>query len=182
MLRPRKLLSRKGYMANADAQNAIADDMVVAINYTLKSDGGEVLDSSTDADPLHYLHGHGQIIPGLENALVGKKVGEKFSVTIEPAFGYGDYDPSLVRPLTRDQFPKGSELNVGAAFHVTTTEGYPLMLRITEINGDDITVDANHPLSGKTLFFEVEVRNIRKATATELEHGHAHGPDGAEHE
>jgi FKBP-type peptidyl-prolyl cis-trans isomerase SlyD len=159
----------------------ISANHVVGIHYTLRDDKKEVLDSSEGQDPLLYLHGHSQIVPGLENALAGKKVGDKLSVSITPADGYGEYDPKLTSVVERNQFPNQAQLEVGALFEFSNAKGHPVVVRVAELKGDSVTVDANHPLAGQNLHFEVEIVSLRAATQSELEHGHAHDGDGHHH-
>ncbi len=163
------------------ALSTIAKDSVVSIHYTLRGEDKQVLDSSEGGDPLLYMHGHGQIIPGLERALVGKAVGDKLSVEVEPAEGYGEYDGGMCMDVPKDQFPKEAPLEIGAMFELVNSKNEPLVVRVTGLAGDTVTIDANHPLAGKKLFFEVEIASLRAATPSELEHGHAHGGDGHHH-
>ncbi len=159
----------------------IAKDTVVQIHYTLTGEDKQILDSSVGEEPLLYLHGYGQIISGLESALVGKNAGEKLQVAIEPQDGYGEYDPQLTSEVKKKQFPPNAPLEVGALFEFTNSNGDPVVVRITELLEDAVKVDANHPLAGMKLFFDVEVVSIRPATKEELEHGHAHGAGGHHH-
>jgi len=159
----------------------ISTDRVVSIHYTLRDDAQVELDSSRDTDPLLYLHGHSQIVPGLERALVGKKTGDKVLASIQPEDGYGDYDSQLTSSVARKQFPKGVSLNVGEMFEFSNAQGEPVVVRIAAIDADTVTVDANHPLAGKVLHFDVEIVDVRSATKEELAHGHAHPGDGYSH-
>ena len=160
---------------------AIQADHVVEIHYTLTNDKKEVVDSSVGSTPLPYLHGHGNIVPGLERALLGKTVGEKLAVTVPASEGYGEYDERLKKELPRDAFPTGSDLEVGAMFEASGPEGDAIVIRIVGVNDKAVQVDGNHPLAGQTLHFAIEVVKVRKATPTELEHGHAHPGDGHHH-
>jgi FKBP-type peptidyl-prolyl cis-trans isomerase SlyD len=162
-------------------QDTIIKNSVVEIHYTLCDENKAVLDSTEGAEPLCYLHGHGQIIPGLERELAGKKVGDKLDVVVMPKDGYGDYDASQTSVVSRHQFPKDAELAVNSMFQSVDSQGHPVTFIITHIEGDSITVDANSPLAGKKLFFAVEITSIREASKEELEHGHAHGPGGHHH-
>jgi FKBP-type peptidyl-prolyl cis-trans isomerase SlyD len=157
----------------------IADKKAVSIDYTLKGDDGEVLDSSEGKKPLVYLHGAENIVPGLEKALAGKQVGETIKVVVPPAEGYGERSPALIQKVPVRKLPD-KRPQVGATYRVMTTDG-PRLLTVIEVKGDYATVDGNHPLAGQTLHFEVTVREIRDASAEELEHGHPHGPDGHHH-
>jgi len=160
----------------------IAKDKVVKLEYTLKNPEGEVLDTSEGRQPLAYLHGRGAIIPGLETALDGKDEGESLQVTIEPDEGYGNRDDNLIQSVPRDKFEGVDEIKPGMQFTAQTQVG-PRVITVTDINDDDntVTIDANHPLAGMTLNFDVAVVEVREATAEELEHGHVHGPGGHEH-
>lgn len=159
----------------------IAENKVVYIHYTLTNQTGEVLDSSVErGEPLGYLHGHGNIIPGLENALTGKTSGEKLDVTVEPAEGYGDRHDQLVQQVPREAFEGVDELQPGMQFQADTGMG-PRLFTITKVEDEQITVDGNHPLAGETLSFSVEITDVRDASEEELEHGHVHGPGGHEH-
>jgi len=157
----------------------ITKDKIVQINYTLKNDGGEVIDSSEGGDPLAYLHGHHGIIPGLENALEGKTVGDKLDVSVEPKEGYGEHEKAMVQVVQKNMF-EGMEVTPGIQFQAQTNQG-PQVVTVTAVDGDDITIDGNHPLAGQTLHFSVEVTEVRDASEEELAHGHAHGPDGHHH-
>ncbi len=157
----------------------IADKMAVSIHYTLTNEAGEQLDSSEGQDPLVYLHGHGNIIPGLENALKGKEVSDKFSVTIQPADAYGERRDDMVQVVPKSMFEGIDEIKVGMQFHADTSQGMSVVT-VSKVEGDEITIDGNHPLSGLALTFDVEVMEIRPATEDELEHKHIHG-EGCNH-
>jgi FKBP-type peptidyl-prolyl cis-trans isomerase SlyD len=158
----------------------IAQDSVVTIHYTLKDDAGEVIDSSVSAEPLAYLHGHGNLVPGLERELEGKKAGDKLNVTVSPADGYGEYDKELVQKVPRRALQGIPDVREGMRLQAQTPEG-PRTVVITNIIGDMVTLDANHPLAGKSLNFEIEVTDVRAATEEELSHGHVHGPGDHHH-
>lgn len=158
----------------------IAADKVVQIHYTLTNDEGEVLDSSEGQEPLAYLHGFGNIIPGLENALAGRVVGDKFQVTIPPEEAYGLRDDDLVQAAPRSAFQGVPEVLPGMQFHAESPEGIQLVT-VIDVDGDNVILDGNHPMAGITLNFDVEVTDIREATAEELDHGHVHGPHGHHH-
>jgi FKBP-type peptidyl-prolyl cis-trans isomerase SlyD len=152
---------------------------VVSIEYTLKDDGGEILDKSEGRGPLTYLHGVGNLVPGLEKALEGKAVGDSVEVSVAPAEGYGDRNDKLVRkiPLRKIQDPRPQ---VGKRYRAQIDDGLAVVL-VTAISGDYATVDANHPLASMTLHFAVKVVEVREATAEELSHGHVHGKGGHHH-
>jgi FKBP-type peptidyl-prolyl cis-trans isomerase SlyD len=158
----------------------ITQDQVVSIRYILRDDAGEVIDRSADGEPLAYLHGHGNLIPGLERELAGKSVGDKLQVKIPPADGYGEHDGALVQRVPRRALKGVANVRVGMRLHAHTAEG-PRAVTVTQVSGDMVTLDGNHPLAGKSLNFEVEVTEVRAATAEELSHGHVHGPGGHGH-
>ncbi len=162
----------------SDSGTTIGDGNVVLFHYTLKNAEGEVLDTSDGADPLFYLHGGGNIVPGLEEELTGKSVGDKMSVVVPPEKGYGVRGGPGPQPVERSAFPPEVELEAGMQFHAEAPDGSPLTLWISAVEGDQVLVDANHPLAGVTLHFDIEVTGIRSATEDELAHGHPHGPDG----
>ena len=145
----------------------ITQNKVVNIDYTVKDKDGNVIDSSKGGMPLEYIHGTGRIISGLEKALEGKDVGDEFSVEIEPKDAYGEYDDSLLIEVPRKNFDVSTEIKVGMSFHASSPGG-PAIVRVTKISDDIITVDANHELAGKTLFFDVKVVSVREATEEEL--------------
>lgn len=158
----------------------IAEKMVVTIDYTLKDDNGNILDSSNDGN-FAYLHGSNNIIPGLENALTGKSAGDEVDVTVSPAEGYGERNDSMVQAVPRDMFDSEQEIEVGMQFHAQSPEGDMVVVTVTDVDKDDITVDGNHPLAGMNLNFGVKVVDVREATAEEMDHGHVHGPGGHQH-
>lgn len=145
---------------------------VVAIHYTLRDSAGLVLDDSGDDNPLVYLHGAGNIVPGLEDGLTGKSVGEKVSVEVPPEKGYGNADPSGIQVLDRDVFPDDVDIEVGMHFGAEGPDGDVVPVWVTKIEGDQLTIDLNHPLAGKTLHFEVSIEGVRDATDQEQLHGH----------
>lgn len=158
----------------------IANDVVVSIEYTLTDDQGTVIDSSVGGEPLTYLHGAGNIIPGLEGALEGKKVGDSFKVSVSPAEGYGEKDEGLLQVVPRGMFQGVDQVEVGMQFHAQTDHGMQV-ITVAGVEGDNVTVDGNHPLAGQNLNFDVKVVDIRAATGEELEHGHVHGAGGHHH-
>ncbi|MGV6807793.1 MAG: FKBP-type peptidyl-prolyl cis-trans isomerase [bacterium] len=158
----------------------IAKNKVVEIHYHLTNNDGEVIDSSRGKEPLPYLHGAGNIIPGLENALEGKTEGDSLDVVVQPAEGYGEVQPELLQKVPANAFPEGHQLEVGQTFTAQGQDG-PFEVTVAEIGDDVVTVDANHPLAGVTLNFAVEVVSVRDATEEEVSHGHVHGPHGHHH-
>jgi len=158
----------------------ISENKVVSIHYTLTNDNNEVLDSSSGKDPLVFIHGRGNIIVGLEEELSTKAMGDKLTVIISPEKAYGIRNESMVQEINRDVFQGVEKIEPGMQFQSQTKEGMQI-IRVTKVDGDKITVDANHPLAGETLTFDVEVVDVRDATSEEIEHGHVHGPGGHEH-
>jgi FKBP-type peptidyl-prolyl cis-trans isomerase SlyD len=158
----------------------IENNRVAQIHYTLKDDQGEILDSSVGQNPLPYIHGVGALIPGLEKELAGKKAGDKFTAVIAPADGYGDYDKEQVFQVPADGFDGDDELELGMQVQLDSENG-PMTATITAIEGEEVTLDLNHPLAGVSLYFDVEVIEVREATKQELEHGHVHTPGHHHH-
>ena len=158
----------------------IAKNKVAAIEYTLTDDQGTVLDTSEGREPLAYIQGIGNLVPGLEAALEGKAAGDELAVSIAPDDGYGQRDDRLEQVVKREVFGDVSDLNEGMQFEAESEVG-TRVYTITKIEEDDITVDGNHPLAGLNLHFDVKIVEVRDATAEELEHGHVHGPGGHHH-
>lgn len=154
----------------------ISKHKVAAIHYTLTNNEGKVLDSSQGREPLHYIQGIGNLIPGMEEGLEGKKQGDKFNLKVSPEKGYGIKDEKMIQRVPRSAFGSG-EIKKGMQFQ--TNHGQ--VVTVAEVGLNEITVDANHPLAGVELNFAVEVMSIREATADELAHGHVHGPGGHHH-
>ncbi len=147
--------------------NTIAAQKMVKIHYTLTDKDGNLIDTSREQGPLEYMHGVGSLIPGLERQIEGKAVGEKFKVVVEPKEGYGEYDDSLVQEVPRKQFEVAKPIEVGDTFEAQTPTG-PFMVRVTKVTDDQITVDGNHELAGKELFFDIEVVDVRDPSEEEL--------------
>lgn len=160
----------------------IARNKVVRIDYTLTDDQNNVIDSSTGGEPLAYLHGAGNIIPGLESALEGKKAGESLNVRVAPAEAYGERDDRLTQMVPREMFEDNHEIQVGMQFHSGDADGNVTVVTVVEVTTESVTVDANHPLAGVPLNFAVTVVDVRDATPEELSHGHVHGAGGHHHE
>jgi len=158
----------------------IAKKSAVAIDYKLTIDGGFVVDASEKGDPLWYLHGFNNIIPGLEKALDGLNVGDKKTVEVTPEEGYGTYEADRVHQVPKNRFPKGT-YNVGDHVTATGPDGNEMDARITAMDGKNFTLDFNHELAGKALTFEIVVAEVRAASKEELAHGHVHGPGGHHH-
>jgi FKBP-type peptidyl-prolyl cis-trans isomerase SlyD len=160
----------------------ISENKVVLIHYTLKDNAGEVLDSSEEKEPLAFIQGIGNIIVGLEDAMVGKAVGDKVNTTVTPDKGYGERSDENIHkvPLSGFEADGDEKLVVGMQVRVETNDGINIA-DVASIDGEEVTLDLNHPLAGEILHFDVEVVDIREATKEELEHGHAHGPGGHHH-
>ncbi|HED11253.1 MAG TPA: peptidylprolyl isomerase [Caldithrix abyssi] len=158
----------------------ISEKSVVGIDYTLTNDNGEVLDSSEGREPLYYLQGYGNIIPGLEEALLDKEAGDAIQVSIPPEKAYGLRNEEAVVQVKRDQFEGVDDIRVGMEVQTQGEQGVQLFT-VSKIFGDTIMLDGNHPLAGETLHFDVKVTEVREATEEELAHGHVHGPGGHQH-
>jgi FKBP-type peptidyl-prolyl cis-trans isomerase SlyD len=154
----------------------ITKNKVASIHYTLRDNDGTIIDSSEGRDPLHYLHGSGNLIIGMEEGLEGKSKGEKLNLKITPEKGYGEKDENLVQKVPRTAFG-GQEIKEGMRF--STNQGG--VVTVTHVGLDSITVDGNHPLAGVELNFDVEIMDVRNATNEEISHGHVHGPGGHHH-
>lgn len=153
---------------------------MVSIHYTLTDDQNKTLDTSAGGEPLIYIQGMGHIIPGLEKALEGKTKGTKFKISINPEDAYGIRNNQMIQTVPKTEFQDASKISVGMQFQVETDHA-PMVLTVIEVKDQDIVLDGNHPLAGMKLHFDVEVVDLRNATAEELSHGHAHGPDGHHH-
>ncbi len=151
----------------------VQDNYVITLDYTLIVDD-EVLESTADGEPIEFIQGIGQIIPGLEQALYGLKVGEKKTVVIQPEDAYGDYDPESLEVARKEEFSEEIPLDIGTFLDLRDDEGEVLSAQITVADEDTVTLDFNHPLAGKVLTFEVTVSGLRPASEEEQQHGHVH--------
>lgn len=158
----------------------IEKNKVVAIHYTLTDGDGNVLDSSQGKTPLPYIQGIGQLISGLESQLQGKVKGDQVKAVVEPADAYGEYREDMVFAVSKSGFKGDEELHVGMQVEVELDHGKSIAV-VSKIEGDNVSLDLNHPLAGQTLHFDVEIMEVREATAEELSHGHVHGPGGHHH-
>ena len=158
----------------------IEENKVVTLQYNVQDSDGILIDSSEANDPLVYLHGGHNIISGLESALLGKASGDEFDVVIEPLDAYGEHDEALVQVVPKSAFEGVEQIEPGMVFTADTPNGQ-MQLTVTAMDGDDITIDPNHPLAGKTLHFTGSITEVRDATEEELEHGHVHGAGGHQH-
>lgn len=159
----------------------IEQNKVVMIHYTLKDKDGNLIDSSEGRDPLAYIQGIGNLIPGLEQELEGKQKGDKFSAVITPEHAYGKRDESLIRVVPKSGFQGDEEMTIGMQVQIETSEEGMAIATLTKIEGEDVTLDLNHPLADMDLYFDIEVVDIRLADEDELAHGHVHGPGGHHH-
>ena len=151
----------------------VEDNLVVTLDYTLIVED-EVMDSTADGEPIQFIQGIGQIIPGLENALYGLQVGDKEVIVVQPEDAYGEYDPESTEIAKKEEFSEEVPLDVGTFLDFSDDEGEVLSAQIIEENEDTVTLDFNHPLAGKILHFEITVIDLRPATSEELDHGHVH--------
>lgn len=158
----------------------IAKNTVVAIDYKLTGPDGEVLDSSEGREPLAYLHGGGNIIPGLEKALEGKEKGAELEVKVSPEEGYGERNEDLIQNVSRDMFEGVEKIEPGMRFQAMSEAG-PRLVTVKDVNDKEVIIDGNHPLAGVPLEFAVSVVEVREPTEEEQEHGHVHGAGGVEH-
>ena len=156
-------------------ESKVQDGQVVSMDYTLKVDG-VVTDTSKGREPLEYVHGAGNIIPGLEREMTGMAVGDSKEVKVAAADGYGERDESAFMDVPRDQFPEEIPMKVGTELQVQNQSGQPMFARIDKVGEKSVRLNFNHPLAGKDLHFNVKVVSLRDATAEEKEHGHVHGP------
>lgn len=158
----------------------IDNNAAVYLNYTLTDKDGNVLDKSPEGQPLAYLHGHQNIIPGLEKQLEGKSTGDKLTAVVEAAEAYGEYQEQAVQAIPREHFQGVDNIEVGMQFQSQAGDQV-MLVTVKEVADDTITVDGNHPLAGKQLTFDVEITEVRTATDEELTHGHIHGVGGVQH-
>jgi len=158
----------------------IEDKKIVSFHYTLSNAAGEQMESSRERDPMSYLHGSHNIIPGLEKAMAGKAAGDSFEITVEPADAYGERDDNQVQRISAKHFRQSARLEPGQLVTLQTKQG-PIQATVVKVGRFNVDVDTNHPLAGQSLTFDVEVTDVRDATEEELSHGHAHGKGGVEH-
>ena len=159
----------------------LAQNKAITFNYTLKDDEGNILDTTKGSSPFSFLSGNGQILPKLEDAMSSMLLGSKKNVKIDAADAYGEYNEEAVQKVERTNFPKDVDLQLGMQFVTNSPDGHQMPFVISEIKGDVVTIDFNHPLAGKNLEFDVELLDVRDATAEEIAHGHIHGQGGHHH-
>ncbi len=159
----------------------VSEQKVVTMNYEVADDQGQLIDRSEEGGPLAYIHGNGQLIPGLETALEGRGKGDKIAVDVPPEQGYGERDEEGVQIVARNQFDDSVEIEVGMQFEAQDEDEGHQIVTVVAVDGENITLDTNHPLAGKNLRFKVEILDVRDASTEELSHGHVHGPGGHDH-
>lgn len=155
----------------------ITDGTVVSMDYALRNDEGTTIDQSQPGQPLTYLHGHKNIIPGLENELAGKSAGDQVEVRVSPEEGYGEKNPALEQVVPKERFQGIENIEVGMQFQASTEQG-PVSVRVVQVGDEEVTVDGNHPLAGQHLNFNVTIQDVRAATEEEIAHGHVHQSEG----
>ena len=160
---------------------ALAQNKVVTMNYTLKDDQGNIIQTTNNSRPFQFLSGNQQILPKLESEIDAMIIGSKKNVKIAAAEAYGEYSKQAIQQVKKESFPADVDLKVGMEFVSNSPEGHQMPFVIKEIKNEEITVDFNHPLAGMDLEFDVELIDIRNATPEEMQHGHVHGPDGHHH-
>ena len=159
---------------------SIENNHVVEIDYTLKGDNGEVIDSSKDVGPLSFIQGKNNIIPGLESEIAGKKIGDDFNVTIQPEHAYGERNSALIQVVPKSEFGENAEkVQVGDQFQVQNENGQPMVVAVAEVKDNEVVLDANHPMAGVTLHFDVKIVSVRDATKEELNKGHLEKDESA---
>ncbi len=158
------------------ASNKVQDGVVVSVEYVLKLEDGEIVEETTAGDPLVYLHGANNIIPGLEDALTGMALDERKHVVVQPEDAYGDYDPDDIEVVERSMFGADTELEVDDLVTLEDEDGEEYEAIVADVTGNEVTLDFNHPLAGETLHFDLKIVGLREATPDELSHGHPHLP------
>ncbi len=159
----------------------LKENQVVAINFTLMDKEGKIIEATTKDDPFLFISGNEQILPKLEENIGEMLIGSKRTVVLEPENAYGKFSDSAIQIVNRSEFPEGTELKIGMGYYADTPDGRQMPFTIKSVEGDNVTLDFNHPLAGQTLTFEVELLNLRDATPEELSHGHVHGAGGHHH-
>jgi FKBP-type peptidyl-prolyl cis-trans isomerases 2 len=160
---------------------AMEPNKVVTMNFTLTDDQGNVLDTTDNGGPFSYMTGSNMILPKLEEAVSGMIIGTKKNIKLDAVDAYGNYNEQIVQVVGKENFPEDFELEVGMSYMASSPDGAQMPFVITEVRDEDVTIDFNHPLAGKNLNFDIELLDVRDATAEELSHGHVHGPDGHHH-
>jgi FKBP-type peptidyl-prolyl cis-trans isomerase SlyD len=160
---------------------AIEQNKVVTMNFTLTDDHGNVLDSTENGGPFSYISGKNMVLPKLEEAVNGMLIGSKKNLKLEAKDGYGNYNDDAIQVVGKENFPEDFVLEVGMEYMASNPDGVQMPFTISNVDGEEITVDFNHPLAGKNLNFDIELLNVRDATVEELSHGHVHGAGGHHH-
>ncbi len=160
---------------------AIEQNKVITLNFTLTDDHGNVLDSTEKGGPFSYISGSNMVLPKLEEAVNGMLIGSKKALKLEAKDGYGNYNDDAIQVVGKENFPEDFVLEVGMEYMASNPDGVQMPFVISNVDGEEITVDFNHPLAGKNLNFDIELLNVRDATAEELSHGHVHGEGGHHH-
>jgi len=169
-----------GSPINKEYSMDVQSNRVITIDYTLRNDDGEILDQSSPDSPLVYLHGHNNLIQGLETALNGKGQGDNVEASIPPEEAYGEYNEALIQAVPREMFQGVDAIEPGMQFQAQTGQGVQVVT-VKAVDDDTVTIDGNHALAGETLHFSVTIKDVRDASAEELDHGHVHGPGGHHH-
>jgi FKBP-type peptidyl-prolyl cis-trans isomerase SlyD len=163
------------------SDTVIGHGKVATFHYTLRDDSGAILDASVERGPMAYLHGSGNIVAGLEEAMEGRGAGARFDVVVPPEKGYGAFDAEGTQQVHRSQFPSGFDPEVGQPIQAQSPDGQRMVFWVVGKKGAYVTLTSNHPLAGKNLHFAVEVVAVRDASPEEVAHGHVHGPGGHHH-
>jgi len=159
----------------------IEKDKVVTFHYRLSDDKGNEIENSQAQEPLSILYGHGNIIPGLEQAMNGRGAGDTFDVVVPPEQAYGEYRADFTQRVPKKYFRDAEQLQPGDSTVLTTKDGRRQIVQVVKVGSSVIDVDLNHPMAGKTLHFGIEITDVRDAAPEEIEHGHVHGPHGHQH-
>lgn len=159
----------------------IAKDAVVGMIYTLRNDEGKVIDTNEGKPPMYYLHGHGNIVPGLERALEGKSAGDSIEVSVPASAGYGQYDETRTFEVPKSELGPNVRPQKGMILTMRGPDGMAMPVTVLKVKLNSVVMDGNHQLAGKDLHFAVKIQQVRRAKKEELAHGHAHGPAGHAH-
>ena len=165
-----------------ESRTTVRRGRVVSLHYTLRTDGGAIVDAACGSPPFAYLHGAGNIVPGLEQSLDGRVVGDRVHAVVPPELGYGRINRGFIRKVARTEFPTGARLERGMRFRSLVGDRTVLPAWIVDVGPREVTVSFNHPLAGETLHFAVAILHVRTASAEELSHGHPHGYGGVQHD
>lgn len=161
--------------------DVVQDGKVVVLHYVLEGADGKVIESTRGQSPMAYLHGRGNVVPGLERALAGREVGDRFTVDVSAEDAYGARKGNGAVAVPRKEFPRKMDLRPGMGLQIRGSDGTPVPVWVTKVHGSKVWIDVDHPLAGQALRFDVEVVGVRDPLPEELDHGHAHGSDGHHH-